>query len=930
MFALALSLSSLAGPASSHFQLLRQSTPRVHATLQSDQLWYPAGPAMNTLLDTIVGDQNTEFSNIQSGTIDFADAPLPPLLRPTFTQSPSLLITQQKFLGITGIEFNLANNLWGCNFNFGNSLCGIDIRQGIAHLIDKALFVTNEADIAANGVAIDNPLSSSSALLTPTPCGWDQTFPEAGSGCIVGAPGGTSYSPDFCAGAQDIATGVSLTLSGLPPGEKVILANPPGGTFPSGSPSNWTFSSSTDCHLVLCCGAQPSNNVLDASYKIGGHPVNFYIRDDSPPLKTLGENFAEEICGLWSGSFSISESFPSTGVGCNSVPVPGWPSNPMDILDVHYGNAHAFQGYFTSTGSSPTTSWGMFTEGSGSYVPINPFDGSQRQRLGQLCKLISCDPFDTDLYFVYNSQFVSGITSIQPPNGTCSSSAVPNNAAADYVYLCNVSFDSLSNRMEFAPCLTAAGDPVAGATSNGPGGNCSGTTKLSAVSAGIQAEDAFGQGAYSIPVYSTGVQYGFQNGWSRVINSGGTFNYFNWLNAWNPTSTGTLRQGFSSSTSSVDPYIASTPWDFAVVGSVYDSLIASDPYGEQLIDWMALSALQLTTSSLTYTPPAGTTATYRFTLRSDMFFQDGRRVSSFDVAFSYLSLLSTGSILGGVLAPLAGITILGLSQFDINVKAFGPFTLESIGSPPILPGILWTNRSDLWNNGFNACTALGNSCYPAQYTLSGSTVNCALSCVFPNLAMQVDPAKTTATFDPILQSNHNFVGSGPWQCGTVTLTGSTSCTTYGTMNPPPSSSYTLSRFGKGLAPGSSVAGSYFRSNGNLALWIWSQNNGDISHDFLTFSVVASCFGQPVTSSGPCAHFQQGIGANGGPSPVSTIQIAIVNRFVGLNWIAPFNWAVTPPGGIATLPPVLYEGSTVLKPASVAGCTPEYPSGGYDC
>jgi len=124
---------------------------------------------------------------------------------------------------------------------------------------------------------------------------------------------------------------------------------------------------------------------------------------------------------------------------------------------------------------------------------------------------------------------------------------------------------------------------------------------------------------------------------------------------------------------------------------------------------------------------------------------------------------------------------------------------------------------------------------------------------------------------------------------------------------------------RALAPASSVSGIYFRSNGNLAAYLWSQDTGDITHDFLNFSVVASCFGAAVTSTGPCAHFQRGIGANGGPISVGLSQVAIVNRFVGLNWVAPFNWATSPPVGIIPLAPVLYENTITLNPASVAGC-----------
>ncbi len=195
--------------------------------------------------------------------------------------------------------------------------------------------------------------------------------------------------------------------------------------------------------------------------------------------------------------------------------------------------------------------------------------------------------------------------------------------------------------------------------------------------------------------------------------------------------------------------------------------------------------------------------------------------------------------------------------------------------------------------------------------------------------MNVNLAQTSAGYDPIV--NHSLVGSSAYTCGVVTSSGSsTSCSSTGAMNPPVGGSYVLSRFGKGLAPASSVSGIYFRSNGNLAAYLWSQDTGDITHDFLNFSVVASCFGAAVTSTGPCAHFQRGIGANGGPISVGLSQVAIVNRFVGLNWVAPFNWASSPPVGIIPLAPVLYENTITLNPASLVGCTSPYPTGGYDC
>jgi hypothetical protein len=508
------------------------------------------------------------------------------------------------------------------------------------------------------------------------------------------------------------------------------------------------------------------------------------------------------------------------------------------------------------------------------------------------------------------------------------------------MFLCNPSYDTVSSQTEFSPCLSAAGDPKLGQTSNGPPANCSGTQQISALSAGILAEDAFGKGAYTIPIYGSTAQFAYLSNWQRVINAEGDGipNYFTWLDAYspNPAVPGTVRQGFAQTTRSVNPYVATTRWDSYMIGNVYDGLTTTNPLnGAQQIDWMGyLNTNPIPPTGLLYAPPAGTVSTFRFTLRPDIFFQDGRKVTAFDVAFSYLSLKTTGAFVGTGAAPMTGITILGPTQFDIGVNAVGPFTLQSLFSLPILPGAYWTNAgASGWNGGINACTSTGASCYPAQYALStpSGPITCALSCTsFPATMMTVNPADIVPTFDPI--QNHVFVGSGPWKCGTITSTGSGSCSSSGTQNPPMGGSYTLTRFGIGLAPASSVSSLYFRSNGNLALWTWSEDDGDITHDFLNFSVVASCFGQSSLLN--CSHWMMGIGGCGGtpnsPCQIGLNQIAIVNRFVGQNWVAPFNWQTAPPTGIGGFAPILYEDGFTLNPASVANCFFAFPNSGYDC
>jgi hypothetical protein len=911
VFAVTFSMATLSGPLSSHFAL--PSLQLAKANPAPAENWIPAGPSMNTFLGHIFTDESAEFTDIQSASpsVDLTDWPLTPGL----ISGTTAICTQAGFFctssisehGYFEIQFMLDNNYWGINFNFGNDANGVQIRQGIAHLVDKVSFVNNEPTIKGISSAIDNPLpTSNGGLPSPNPCAWDVQFPESGANCIVGAPGGTSYhlasatgtgtpsvwqqslaSTDFCAASQHFIN--AFTASGLTGVTRntncVLLA--PGQTTPGvGWPTSVT------------------NNV-----------PNFYVRSDNTPRLHLGDSFAQSICALFTGNFVT---------GC------------LGFLNVTHGPITSFTGFTTST-TSIDQGWWMYTAAFGSVFP-----------------------FDSSLYFGYNSRFVSGIPADKPP---CDPASVPSAGAGNYMYVCNSAYDSISHQMEFANCLAAqvGTDPAPSDPLNTThSGSCT-AGGLSAVTAGVLTEDTHGKNAFTIPIFQQADVFAYLSNWQRVQNNQGSGvpNFYSWLNAYSasPSQSGTIRQAFKQTTRTTSPYIASTVWDFYMVGNIYDSLGAANPASNaQLLDWMTISSSQLANGGLTYTPPSGTTQTFRFTLRSDLFFQDGRKVTSFDIAFSYMSLLGTGAFQSGGASPTTGITILSPTQFDINVASVGPFTKLFLTGLTVLPGRDWTFAGASAYDGATAsCTATGASCFPAQYSLSATTFNtatppacitgcipgsnipmvlCTLTCSFAANNLNVNPPQTTATYDPI--NNHILIGSGPWTCGTGSGLGQ-ACVTGPpfNQNPGAGSSYTLQRYGVGLAPAS--AGSYFRSAGNLALYFWAEDNGDFTHDFLNFGVVAACYGQATTALGgiplpsSCAHFQQGIGANGGPKVVDVTTVGIVNRFVGVNWVQPFQWSTSPPVNIvAPTGLVLHEGGVTLNPASVAGCTPVYPTGGYDC
>ena len=914
LFAVALSLSSLPGPLASHFAL--PAVPVARANPAPAENWFPAGPAMDTQIVNIFQDQGTELAALTQGTptIDLTDWRLTPAQVTNLNGDPRFSVTSQLTeYGYAEIEFHQDNSYWGINFNFGNDPNGVLIRQGIAHLIDRVNFAANEPDIKGSA-PIDQPYQPNTVFagvgfVAPNSCQWD-SFKGTAAACSQagGTPGGFAYN---CV---------------------LTIAPCPTGTLGTAAPNTWQAQiGSTD----FCAAAVHIRDALNAGVFISHHGVtfnancvllapgqttpgvgwpanvtssqpNFFVRLDDAPRLSLGDSYSQEICALWTGSYTT---------GC------------APFLSVTHGTITSFCGFFTST-TGISDCWWMYTAAFSTGPSI-----------------------DSSMFFGYNSQFVSGGTWDHP---SCKGNT-PTPSANNYEYVCNSAYDTASNNIEFPADGTVA---TAYANAN-------------------TAANIFGQNVFTIPSYTQRDQNAYLSNWQRVQNSlatsAGAIAYFTWLNAYSatpatgptgcpnaqPLSTGNcFRQGFKQPTRSLSFFIESTVWDAYILGQVYDTLGVQNPAAlGQVMDWMTIRNQELANSALGYAPPTGTTDNFRFTLRTDLFWQDGHRVTSWDVQMSFASLLANGAFAGAGLAPLIPlsgscnatpgncadqITVLSPTQFDVHVYQHGPFTLLGLMTTPVFPGRYWSAAgAAAWDN----CVAAG-------------------SC--PASSMSADPGKLGFTYDPI--NNNIFIGAGSFKCistGVSTPAGTlgSGCSSTGLQNPPPGGSYTLTRNGLGFAAGQSPQNEYFRSTGALALYLWSGNTGDPVGDPLNFSRLAACVGQPAQQLGQttgCGHWQQGIGSGGATftapnancatsvpagskcgNPIGGIQASIVLRFIFINWVSPFNLSTNPPTNIASFPPVLYNGGTVtggvntptiLNPSSVpsAACTSAYPLGGYDC
>ncbi len=881
VFAVALSLASLPGPLS-----LTGVTPTIHlahANIATAQKWVPAGPSENTLTYPIFTDEGTEFTALQTSPspIDFTDWPLDQATATSLSSNPGFLVTNPiSDTGYFELQFNLANNYWGCVMNFGNAACGRDIRQAFAHGLDKIQFVS--AELQGNAQAIDNPVPPSVDLNTPNPCAWDATHTQTGAGCQVNGAGGTAYHLQ------------SSTVAGVAcPGTPSI------GSFTytpqCGTPD---FCAAAD-HLIaagVATGKTAGTCVLTGvSANVAANPVQIFVRSDNTPRLHAGDSYGQFICALLTGAFAT---------GCTGVTVVPGPIT-------------SFPG-FTTSPTAINNGWWVYTAGFGNVLT-----------------------FDSSLYFGYNSRYVDGIPSIVSPTGPCSNAAIAGFAPNNYMYICDSTYDSFITQAEFAPCLTAPGDPTTGQVTP-TFANCPATSQLSAASAAYQAQDEYGKNAFTIPWWSGKNQFAYLNNaapWQRaVLNSGDGFeppgNFFLTLNAWTatPPVAGTIRQGFKQGTTSVNPFIGNTVWEAGITSAVYDSLGATNPNSPQAyMDWMTVSTAPILTAALGYAAPAGTVQAFRYTLRNDIFFQTGQKVTAWDVAFSAIAEKDSGSFVGAGLAPLTGVKVLSPTQVDFDINGVGPFTQLGL-SITVLPARVWVNQSvctsAAWdaaanNPNFSAANSALTACIAPSGFVTGSGV------ITPGVGgSNIDSSKIAPSFDPVTTANSALVGSGAWVCTSSSTfppavsTIGTGCSSSGTSGVGAGGTWTLQRYGRGTTPGGTL-NTYFRSTGNLMLWVWSQDRGTFSTDFLNFGQVALCFGKAVGTSG-CTVWQHGIGGSAGGTVIGLTQVSIVQRFVGVNWTSPYNWQTSPPQGIDTFPPVLYEGTTTYNPCSIDAVN------GYDC
>src|SRR2546421_12089252 len=336
------SLASLSGPLAALVQLPSLANISVvRATSETGVgSWYPAGAQGQTLsISQGDGISGTQVNWVLTNQVDSEDWPLTATQPGASTVNCSgnanvLCSLPVPDHGYFEIEFNLANVLWGIPMQYGNSAAGIELRQGIAHLFNKASFTANNPACPST---LCNPNDSPIPVCTITagcgngglpaanPCGWDTKYAESSTtNCVVGAPGGSAYncsfsaacptgvptgtttfawqaqigSPDFCAAAQHFITAFAdANITGVTTNANCELAAPPGG-WPSPVTA---INTSGNC---VSAGLATANTCA-------------FVRT-TEPRKSLGEGLAQNICALFSPAWGAWTTLAGQPFSCDN------------------------------------------------------------------------------------------------------------------------------------------------------------------------------------------------------------------------------------------------------------------------------------------------------------------------------------------------------------------------------------------------------------------------------------------------------------------------------------------------------------------------------------------------------------------------------------------------------------------------------------
>lgn len=655
------------------------------------------------------------------------------------------------------------NVVWSSPSTITPAAASPNIMKALAHLVDKREFVQHDAFL--NGHATCDDIMLAPALLIPgSPC----VAPLPGQ---PGSPFPTSVLTRECANLSldtVIASCSPVSAYNLVDdniGSSAVWWGVPGRTARGSVAVGYSGPADIDaaCQYFLNAGfsltPSGSNCAQLAQASIGttqpatyphliapsGTHVVISLRTD-PPRDHFGQIVADSLNMLF-GSPNDSGTCPS--------PCTQNSSGTATVLYVR--NCGFLQP--TSTTSFPTF-----------FCPPFIFQGGTLWNLYTGGTLLSSTP--DSLFATFHSQFASTF---------CGGPF--NDFPSNYVQHCDPQFDALTNAGEFQaisnPTLSASAQIFTEAalrTYDTPI-NVAIYTRIqqfAALNAWNWQQARTGQGSSLVSQKG----HGFQNPFWALLN-------MRQLPGYVPTSPmlaggggnpNLIRQGFSQDPDTVNPYQATTIWDFAIIGQVFDTLLQVNPQtagaNQQVIDWMTTSHASsfnpdelgcLTPPSVAATSCARGITTQTWHLRNDLLFQDGIPVTAQDVVYSILtSRDDPAALLFSNTAFVTNAVALDSRTVQVKLQLNSAYYEQNIGSIPIIPQHLWQGPSGSICGSISSVTTPAG---PENAVLNGP----ASACADPNF----DPLTCTGTAGLVAGCGTSFpdgsfqgifTGSGPRAC----------------------------------------------------------------------------------------------------------------------------------------------------------------------
>jgi hypothetical protein len=159
-----------------------------------------------------------------------------------------------------------------------------------------------------------------------------------------------------------------------------------------------------------------------------------------------------------------------------------------------------------------------------------------------------------------------------------------------------------------------------------------------------------------------------------------------------------IRASLSGDTDNLNPFQATSIWDFEIINKIFDTLLQVNPLTaggtSQAFDWMTTSHTSTFNPSEISCLPGGScvtgTTTQIWHLRSDLSFHDGFRVTADDVVNTIIADRDIPSAwFEAQVASVASAVALDSSTVQVKLQHQSHFYELGIGLLPILPAHIW-------------------------------------------------------------------------------------------------------------------------------------------------------------------------------------------------------------------------------------------------